>query len=210
MAPHYRSAIQYQKVANINGDNWSGRSQKGPSDSRDFIVADASRTFGHFSVTSKIEHYKSAPLSNTQTTAAFATYDRDSDACCASFRLTNFKMSLAYENRGFSDYPSGTIMEEPSHDHLHQHHQRYPSPPPPMSENPYSNAQIDSALEMQLSELPHKADEDGGSPGRSKALMKPVRELVKGEDGKYLCNWVGCTEEIRSFGRKCEWSKVMK
>ena len=119
-------------------------------------------------------------------------------------------MSLAYENRGFAEYPQSTIMDDPtahdhdhdhnhnhdhSHDHMH-HEQIYTSPPVTMSNNdPMSNddpyAQIESALELQMQDLPqHKEDdEDAGSP-RATALAKPIREIVKDSDGKFVCTWV--------------------
>jgi hypothetical protein len=66
-----------------------------------------------------------------------------------------------------------------------------------------------TALAMEeMPELPPKDESDAPSPGRSKPIPKPDREVTKGEDGRFVCNWAGCTEEIRSFNRKCEWSKV--
>jgi len=118
-------------------------------------------------------------------------------------------MSLAYENRTFSDYPQSSIMHDPNeHEETNMQHHRYPSPPPPLSENPY-NPQLDAAgLEMQMPELPQKEESDAPSPGRSKAIPKPDREVTKGEDGRFVCTWVGCTEDVKSFNRKCEWSKA--
>lgn len=136
-------------------------------------------------------------------------------------------MSLAYENRGFAEYPQSTIMDDPtSHDHEHMHHQQnYSSPQVDMSNVDYT--QLDSALELQMSEVPQQKvdEEDAGSP-RAAALTKPVREIVKDDDGRFVCTWVrgclplvegnadqkfqnGCTEDIRTFGRKCEWNKHM-
>jgi hypothetical protein len=66
-----------------------------------------------------------------------------------------------------------------------------------------------TALAMEeMPELPPKDESDAPSPGRSKPIPKPDREVTKGEDGRFVCNWAGCTEEIRAFNRKCEWSKV--
>jgi hypothetical protein len=155
------------------------------------------------------EHYESfPPHSNNHNSAAFLDFEGASDSSSHDYNYNLSIMSLAYENRTFSDYPQSTIMDDPSHDHSMHQHQRYPSPPAPMSENPYTSAQIDSALEMQMPEMPPKDEDDAGSPGRSKALVKPDREVTKGEDGRYVCSWVGCGEEIRSFNRKCEWSKA--
>lgn len=100
-------------------------------------------------------------------------------------------MSLAYENRGFAEYPQSTIMDDPTpHDHDHMHHQQsYPSPQVDMSNVDYT--QLDSALELQMSEVPQQKDdeEDAGSP-RAAALTKPVRDIVKNEDGRFVCTWV--------------------
>jgi len=122
-------------------------------------------------------------------------------------------MSLSYETRTFPDYPQSAMMHDPhqeQEDNSIQHH-RYPSPPPPLSENPYNPQTMDAttALAMEeMPELPQKEESDAPSPGRSKPIPKPDREITKGEDGRFVCNWVGCTEEVRSFNRKCEWSKV--
>jgi hypothetical protein len=122
-------------------------------------------------------------------------------------------MSLSYETRTFPDYPQSAMMHDPHQeqdDNSIQHH-RYPSPPPPLSENPYNPQNMDAttALAMdEMPELPQKEESDAPSPGRSKPIPKPDREVTKGEDGRYVCNWAGCTEDVRSFNRKCEWSKV--
>merc|ERR1711900_76770 len=60
-----------------------------------------------------------------------------------------------------------------------------------------------------MPELPSKEDSDAPSPGRSKPIPKPDREVTKGDDGRFVCTWVGCTEDVRAFNRKCEWSKHM-
>jgi hypothetical protein len=123
-------------------------------------------------------------------------------------------MSLSYETRTFPDYPQSAMMHDPHQeqdDNSIQHH-RYPSPPPPLSENPYNSQPIDAATALAMDdmpELPPKEDDDAPSPGRSKPIPKPDREVTKGEDGRFVCNWTGCTEEVRSFNRKCEWSKHM-
>jgi hypothetical protein len=122
-------------------------------------------------------------------------------------------MSLSYETRTFPDYPQSAMMHDPHQeqdDNSIQHH-RYPSPPPPLSENPYNPQTMDAATALamdEMPELPPKDESDAPSPGRSKPIPKPDREVTKGEDGRFVCNWAGCTEEIRSFNRKCEWSKV--
>ncbi|KAK8073574.1 transcriptional regulator CBF1 [Apiospora phragmitis] len=44
---------------------------------------------------------------------------------------------------------------------------------------------------------------------RTKAIPKPDREAVKNVNGKYVCSFQDCTEDVKEFGRKCEWSKHM-
>ncbi|RYP61141.1 hypothetical protein DL769_007853 [Monosporascus sp. CRB-8-3] len=45
---------------------------------------------------------------------------------------------------------------------------------------------------------------------RSKPIPKPDREVSKTDDGKfYKCTWPNCSEEVKIFNRKCEWSKHM-
>lgn len=122
-------------------------------------------------------------------------------------------MSLSYETRTFHDYPQSAMMHDPhqEQDDNSIQHQRYPSPPPPLSENPYNPQTLDAATALvmdEMQELPQKEESDAPSPGRSKPIPKPDREVTKGEDGRFVCSWAGCTEEIRSFNRKCEWSKV--
>ncbi|KXJ91023.1 hypothetical protein Micbo1qcDRAFT_163748 [Microdochium bolleyi] len=46
-------------------------------------------------------------------------------------------------------------------------------------------------------------------PSRMKPIPKPDREIMKTRDGKYRCTAAGCTDEVREFSRKCEWSKHM-
>jgi hypothetical protein len=105
-------------------------------------------------------------------------------------------------------------MSDPHpYDHHHDPQQdqpRYPTPPPPLSENPY-NAQgatgetPDSRMEMPMEQ---KSESDAPSPGRSKPVPKPDREVTKDANGRFYCNWAGCTEEVKDFGRKCEWRYV--
>ncbi|RYP64915.1 hypothetical protein DL771_008547 [Monosporascus sp. 5C6A] len=41
---------------------------------------------------------------------------------------------------------------------------------------------------------------------RSKPIPKPDREVSKTDDGKfYKCTWPNCSEEVKTFNRKCEW-----
>jgi hypothetical protein len=119
-------------------------------------------------------------------------------------------MSLSYETRTFPSYPSMMHEHPQEQDDNDVQHHRYPSPPPPLSENPYHPQNIDptAGINMEMPELPQKDESDAPSPGRSRPIPKPDREVTKGEDGRFICTWTGCTEEVKSFNRKCEWSKV--
>lgn len=141
-------------------------------------------------------------------------------AACSSSTTPDYRgrshqgiiMSL-YEPRQFPDYPQSTMMHDPhqEQDDNSLQQNRYPSPPHPMSENPYHPQAMDAAAALGLedmSELQPKEEDDALSPGRSKPIPKPDREVTKGEDGRFVCTWVGCTEEVQRFNRKCEWSKV--
>jgi hypothetical protein len=112
-----------------------------------------------------------------------------------------------YQNpeRVFNHIPISDPHEYEHPDHP-QEPPRYPSPPPPLSENPY-NAQRptqtpDSRIDMPVEP---KSESDAPSPGRSKPVPKPDREVTKDASGRFYCNWPNCTEEQRDFGRKCEW-----
>lgn len=135
-------------------------------------------------------------------------------------------MTLSYEApRTFSDYPQSAMMHD-THDESnihHSHNHRYPSPPPPINDSQYHNTGLDhnetlehgtgldptSALIDGITELQPKDELGDSSPSRSKPIPKPDREVTKGEDGKFICTWPGCTEDVRVFSRKCEWSKHM-
>ncbi|KAK3350693.1 hypothetical protein B0H65DRAFT_96251 [Neurospora tetraspora] len=45
--------------------------------------------------------------------------------------------------------------------------------------------------------------------GRIKPIPKPVRQATKNAEGKFVCMWPGCAEDVKEFGRKCEWNKHM-
>ncbi|KAJ2903016.1 uncharacterized protein MKZ38_010522 [Zalerion maritima] len=47
------------------------------------------------------------------------------------------------------------------------------------------------------------------APSRAKLLAKPERDATKNLDGKYECSWEGCTEEVKTFSRRCEYNKHM-
>jgi hypothetical protein len=99
-------------------------------------------------------------------------------------------------------------QQMPNHEYEHpqQDQPRYPSPPLP-SDNPYNpqpgtagtpDGRMDMAMEP-------KHESDASSPGRSKPIPKPDREVTKDANGRFYCSWPGCTEEVKDFGRKCEW-----
>lgn len=107
-------------------------------------------------------------------------------------------------------------MSDPhAYDHHHDPQQdqpRYPTPPPPLSENPYNAQQAtgetpDSRMEMPMEQ---KSESDAPSPGRSKPVPKPDREVTKDANGRFYCSWAGCTEDVKDFGRKCEWRYVFR
>jgi hypothetical protein len=122
-------------------------------------------------------------------------------------------MSLSYEGRPFPDYPQSAMMHDPNQEQEDTNNQqtRYPSPPiHVLSENSY-NPNLDAAAALGIEDLPDlhsKEESDPPSPGRSKPIPKPAREVTKGNDGRFVCNWAGCTEDTKTFNRKCEWSKV--
>lgn len=68
-----------------------------------------------------------------------------------------------------------------------------PSPPPPQQH----------PQEQKSSTTP------APSSGRIKPIPKPVRQATKNAEGKFVCMWPGCAEDIKEFGRKCEWNKHM-
>ncbi|KAF7874099.1 hypothetical protein EAF04_002771 [Stromatinia cepivora] len=131
-----------------------------------------------------------------------------------SSRLNN-NMSLSYESRTFmpdTQYPMQMAHETQEQDEFKPNDEpHYPSPPPPMSENPYTAQPMTETPDhtsLELPELP-KDEEEAPSPGRSKPVPKPDREITKDANGRFYCTWPGCTEETKDFNRKCEWSKHM-
>ncbi|TVY49764.1 Zinc finger protein [Lachnellula occidentalis] len=124
----------------------------------------------------------------------------------------NAAMSLSYEpSRTLATYPSMMHEQPQEQDENNFQHHQYPSPPP-LSENPYhAQGVVDptAGINMEMPELPQKEDSDAPSPGRSRPIPKPDREVTKGQDGRFVCTWAACTEDVKSFNRKCEWSKHM-
>lgn len=97
------------------------------------------------------------------------------------------------------------------HEHLQEGPPRYPSPPPGPSADPYQQQQqlhtAHLVNELQAALEPPKSESGGpDSPGRSKPVPKPDRPITKDQNGRYVCDWVGCEEHVKDFGRKCEWS----
>ncbi|KAK5662995.1 hypothetical protein OQA88_6409 [Cercophora sp. LCS_1] len=71
--------------------------------------------------------------------------------------------------------------------------------------------QLNLAAEvLPPSSLPVKEDSPTAiTPTRIKPIPKPDREVTKNGDGKFVCTFPECTEEVKEFGRKCEWNKHM-
>ncbi|KAK0719931.1 hypothetical protein B0H67DRAFT_484330 [Lasiosphaeris hirsuta] len=77
------------------------------------------------------------------------------------------------------------------------------APPPTFVDTP------DNRLDLNTSSLPKEDSPTVTTPSRIKAIPKPDREVTKNVEGKFVCTYPGCTEDIREFGRKCEWNKHM-
>lgn len=128
------------------------------------------------------------------------------------------------EHRPFPHMVGDERGYEQEHHQQHQHHDsmpqappRYPSPPP--NSDPYGapgmhahTAQLVTELQNAMGGIEdhedHKTD-DGHeleSPGRSKPVPKPDRPITKDANGRFYCDWANCTETVKDFGRKCEWS----
>ncbi|EGO61404.1 hypothetical protein NEUTE1DRAFT_128016 [Neurospora tetrasperma FGSC 2508] len=76
-------------------------------------------------------------------------------------------------------------------------------------------AQITQPLSPAAPSPPSHTQQEQQSPstpapsGRIKPIPKPVRQATKNAEGKFVCMWPGCAEDIKEFGRKCEWNKHM-
>ena len=112
-------------------------------------------------------------------------------------------MSLAYENRGFAEYPQSTIMDDhTAHEHLHHQQQKYSPPAQMVNDDPYYD--INSALQLQMQELPQQPqqeqkddlDDSPASPA-STSIQKPTREVLKDAEGRFVCTWVGWEVSVR-------------
>lgn len=61
----------------------------------------------------------------------------------------------------------------------------------------------------QSQNLPTPQNEPEASPlQRPKPVQKPDRPVTKTLDGKYYCSRGDCTEPVKEFVRKCEWTLV--
>lgn len=84
----------------------------------------------------------------------------------------------------------------------------YPDPDPALPNDPYNAQQQDDPTSDDRLDLPTdgaKIESEAQSPNRTKAVQKPEREVTKDANGRYYCNWPNCTEEVKDFGRRCEW-----
>lgn len=121
-------------------------------------------------------------------------------------------MGVLHDSQPYLTQEVRDFQLQPDPREYEQHHnlsdqQRYPSPTPVPSENPYHTHQNDGTADNRLSLAGDNKTEfsDPGSPGRTKPVPKPLREITKDANGRYYCNWPNCTEEVKDFGRKCEW-----
>ncbi|KAH8590241.1 hypothetical protein B0O99DRAFT_599110 [Bisporella sp. PMI_857] len=140
-------------------------------------------------------------------------------------------MSLSYDSStnghmAESRYPVMMYEDPQEHDSIQAlqnvqvpEQNRYPSPPlAGMTDDPYHTQKFENLAEPGVEDIENlqnlaNHEPDAPSPGRSKlqsmGFAKPERRPTKGDNGRYICTFEGCQEEIREFGRKCEWSKHM-
>lgn len=126
-------------------------------------------------------------------------------------------MSMSYgdQDQAFSSYPQSAMMHDPNQEQedsisLHHRTQVYPDPGAAMDEmTPYNPQALDPSSGL-IDDIPPPQNDDGDPTGRGRSppIPKPNREVTKGEDGRFVCTWTGCTEDTRAFNRKCEWSKA--
>ncbi len=126
-------------------------------------------------------------------------------------------MSVAYESRGY--------IHDGSYPAIDDHHETSPdadrfADPTDSVVNELASvatfnaptAFIDTSeprLDLSTATLTKEDSPTATTPSRSKAIPKPDREVTKNGDGKYVCTWPGCTEDVKQFGRKCEWKSVI-
>lgn len=86
------------------------------------------------------------------------------------------------------------------------------SPSPALDLHPVGPPNVDPA-NVPVRDLspaaPDVFDSTEARAHRIKPIAKPNREVTKSEDGKFICRWPDCTEPVKKFQRKCEWSKHM-
>ncbi|KAI5857299.1 hypothetical protein GGS23DRAFT_385493 [Durotheca rogersii] len=130
-------------------------------------------------------------------------------------------MSVVFENRSaLRNDPYSTVVDDG--DLVEDGDRRFsPNVVPdligfPSDENPMLPASPDSSGIMNMPQTPERrlspparAETDPASPLRMRPIAKPQRQATKNLDGKYCCTFPGCTEPVKQFGRKCEWSKHM-
>lgn len=84
--------------------------------------------------------------------------------------------------------------------------QVFPSPEP----HPDIDLAPLSAAPEQPVTLPTPRDEaELPTTQRSRPIPKPARHVKKNALGKFECAWPGCTDDPKSFVRKCEWKYVL-
>jgi hypothetical protein len=71
-----------------------------------------------------------------------------------------------------------------------------------------AEARIEARLDG-LSSSPMKEDSPSSTSNqRIKPIPKPDRDVTKNGEGKFVCTWPNCAEDVKEFGRKCEWKYV--
>jgi len=115
------------------------------------------------------------------------------------------KMSVVFESR---DYLAGGSYP-PIDDHPTPDPDRFSETDPVTGLEAVANftapQYVDGTVDLGGPPLSKENSPIVTTPSRLKAIPKPDREVTKNMDGKYVCSWPGCTEEIRECGRKCEW-----
>ncbi|KAI1345062.1 hypothetical protein F5Y15DRAFT_16305 [Xylariaceae sp. FL0016] len=135
-----------------------------------------------------------------------------------------FKMSVVYEHRNFlspESYPTGIENDHVPSKGPHGTGPFSPNPvqelahfpdlsdPTLMGSSPVASNSLDATTPREaVSPTPHEPRETL-SPPRLKAIPKPEREVTKNAVGQFCCTFSGCEDEVKVFGRKCEWSKHM-
>ncbi|KAI1492527.1 hypothetical protein F5X96DRAFT_677677 [Biscogniauxia mediterranea] len=118
--------------------------------------------------------------------------DHGDDGDAASSRYSpNSMQDLVHFNQ-LRDDPT-LVPPSPESPH-HLHHLLAPPTPPEGLGSLHNHNRLES---------------EGPAPPRIKPISKPDRVVLKNIDGKYCCTWPNCTDEVREFNRKCEWSKHM-